>query len=137
MSKFKRGILLPVAITLALGTTGLVGYGYFKHRGVQQAREQRVQVLVNRFKACPDLFRATGECFTPEKTASMRNEADAKRGERQWEKAGMLYAKLGMDNEAREMAAECAAEGNAPGRQKIIDELSEREEAARRVRMGR
>jgi hypothetical protein len=130
----KRSILLPIGLTLSLGITGAVGFGAYRTKSLERARESGIQKLVDRFRACPDRYRATGECHSPPEIVRMRTDADAKRRQGKHGEAGLLYAKLGMGNEAREMAAECDRRGDKAGSKAIVDEMAVREEAAARMR---
>ncbi|MBU0532041.1 hypothetical protein KKB44_00960 [Candidatus Micrarchaeota archaeon] len=130
----KRHVYLPIAMALSIGVCAITGHGLLKYNRMQQAREAQIERLVNRFKGCPDRFRISGECFSPEERVQMTQEARQKMRNGEYENAGMIFAQLGMENEAREMALECAAQGNEEGQNRILDELDIRTEARSRAR---
>ncbi|MBD3210238.1 hypothetical protein GF318_02550 [Candidatus Micrarchaeota archaeon] len=130
----KRRILLPIAVALSIGTAGVVGYGGYLTGKARQARETRIHALVDRFKACPDRFEVTNECFSPTERRNLQKSAFRNRREDNHEKAGEDFAKLGRFNEAREMASECASGGNEECRDKLVEDIKIRREAIRRAK---
>lgn len=130
----RRKVFLPIAITLSVGATGLVGYTGWLARGETQEREQKIVQMVDRFKACPDRFKINRECFSPQERQELQVESGRMKKAGRWEEAGMAFAKLGRFNDAREMAEECNKLGNETGTEKIREEIALRREAIHRMR---
>ena len=129
----KRTMLLAASLVLTVGTTGLVGYGYNLHRGKVGEREAEVAKLVESFKSCPDRYRIIKECFSPQERMDMQMAAMKHKQNGEHCKAGILFARLGMKNEAREMAGKCGDSGNEAGKKAILREISIRDEAESRM----
>jgi hypothetical protein len=127
----KHNKLLAGSLVLALGGGAYVGYAKFHDVKDEQAHHREVQTLVGHFRSCPDLYRRTGECHTPEERTRLLSQAQEQRGEGRFEEAGLTFARLGgMESDAREMAGRCALSGNTAGRDRILRELGLRSEAA-------
>jgi hypothetical protein len=127
----KHNIILTANIVLAAGAAGLFTYGSIKESRMHKEHDRQVQVLVDRFKACPDRFRDFGECYTQAERDGMVRQAEADRSAGRYLDAGRIYARLGAryETEAREMAGRC---GEA-GRKEITDMIDLRREAAERA----
>jgi len=134
MGKRTRMAVIATSTALFLAAGSFTGYAVVQDHKAAKAREARVGQLVQRFKACPERYRTTKECYGPEERSKLREEARANHASKNYEEAGMGYAKLGMFNEAREMAGMCANSGNIKGRTKILTEVSERTDADRSMR---
>jgi hypothetical protein len=131
MGKGKRWAAISLSTVLFAGAATFTGIGMHKQAGLERAREARVQQIVERYKACPERFRAVKSCLSPEERVKKRGDADSDRRNGRYEKAGLAFAELMMENEAREMAGRCAQEGNPSGREKILQVLSEHQDAVR------
>jgi hypothetical protein len=130
MGKGKRVAAISLSFALFAGAATFTGIGMYKEAGQERAREARVQQIVERFKACPERFRAVKSCLSPEDRVKKRGDADQDRRAGNYEKAGVAFAELMQENEAREMAGMCAEKGNPAGRDKILNLLSEMQDAA-------
>ncbi len=131
MGKGKRWAAVSLSFALFAGAATFTGIGMHKEAGQERAREARVAQIVERFKACPERFRAVKSCLSPEDRTKKRGDADSDRINGRYEKAGVAFAELMMENEAREMAGRCAEKGDAAARNKILQILSERQDAVR------
>lgn len=129
MGKRTRMAVIATSTALFLAAGGFTGYAVVQDHKAAKVREERVGQLVQRFKACPERYRTTKECYGPEERSKLRSEAESQRTSKNYEESGMGFAKLGMFNEAREMAGMCATGGNTKGRTKILNEIRERTDA--------
>jgi hypothetical protein len=133
MGKGKRVAAISLSFALFAGAATFTGIGMHRDAGLERAREARVQQIVNRFKACPERFSQVKSCLSPEERVKKMGDAETDRRSGNFEKAGITFAELLEENDAREMAGRCADRGDMAGRDKILQVLSERQEAARRA----
>jgi hypothetical protein len=129
-----RKIVFPIALTMSIGITGAVGFSGYRSIKADRARETSIQRLVDRFRSCPDTYRATGECHSPQEIVDMLADARANEGQNRYRQAGLIYARLGRANKAREMSELCEQNGDLEGSKAIDKEMALREEAAARMR---
>lgn len=134
MGKGKRWAAITLSTVLFAGAATFTGIGMHRDAGLERAREARVRQIVERFKACPERFMSVKSCLSPEERVKKRGDADSDRLNGRYEKAGVAFAELLMENEAREMAGRCAETGNNSARERILQILSERQDAERRAR---
>lgn len=127
----KTSWILAANIALAVGTSGLYGYGKWKESRIHEAHEREVQQMVDHFKSCPDAYRDYGECYGQAERQRMEAAALAHRDAGRYLEAGMAYARLGRDfeDQAREMAGRC----DDAGRMAIIRQIELRQEAGHRA----
>lgn len=129
-----RKIILPIALTMSIGITGAVGFSAYRSIKADRAREASVQRLVDRFRSCPDAYQAIGECHSPQEIVNMEAQASAKEAQRKFGEAGLIYARMGRGNKARELSRKCVESGDLEGSRAIDLEVALREEAAARMR---
>jgi predicted phage gp36 major capsid-like protein len=134
MGKGKRVAAISLSFALFAGAATFTGVGMYKEAGQERAREARVAQIVERFKACPERFQSVKSCLSPEERVKKRGDADSDRRNGNYEKAGIAFAELLEESDAREMAGRCAEKGDTAGRDRILNVLSERQDAARRAR---
>lgn len=134
MGKGKRWAAITLSTVLFAGAATFTGIGMHRDAALERAREARIRQVVERFKACPERFRSVKSCLSPEDRVKKRGDADSDRRNGRYEKAGVAFAELLMENEAREMAGRCAEKGDSAGRDRILQVLSERQDAAARAR---
>ena len=123
--------ILAGNIALAAGAAGLFTYGNIQESRIHREREAEVRHMADRFKACPDRYRETGECYSTQERERMAAEAGDLRGRGAYYEAGMIYAHLGRqyEGEAREMAGRC----DESERRTIVRQIELRQEAGRRL----
>lgn len=108
---------------------------------------KKVGEFVERFKACPDRFKNIGECYTPEEKLNIISNAETLKREgncggktqqapikENCEWAGVMFASVNMNNDAREMAGVCGNQRYYWGRARILEEISRREEAIEKTK---
>jgi hypothetical protein len=125
----KRKLLIAANIAIAIGGTSFMGFVGYKVHEEGLVREHKVVELVRRFHGCPGQFRSDKECFTPKERQDMFQAAEKAQGEGRFGEAGMGFARLNMEVEAREMGGKATLEE----RRKIDEELKVRQEALRRA----
>jgi hypothetical protein len=133
MGKGKRVAAISLSFALFAGAATFTGIGMHRDAGLERAREERIHQIVDRFKACPERFRAVKSCLDPEERTKKRGDAEIDSRNGNFEKAGIAFAELLEENDAREMAGRCAERGDYTGRDRILQVLSERQDAARRA----
>jgi hypothetical protein len=121
-------------LVFALGATAFVGYGKYRDHQMEHAHQRRVSEMADRFKACPERFRSGGDCHTREERESLGAEADRHREAGEYEQAGLIYASIGREDDARYMAGMLARAGREEARERILYELRLRSEAGARAR---
>lgn len=134
MGKGLRVAAIAASFTLLAGAAGITGYGWHKQAAIDRARGARIQTIVDRFKACPERFRAVNSCLSPADRLRMIGEAERMMREGDLLNAGVAFAELMEENQARLMASRCGAQGNLEARDSILNTLRERQEAVRRTR---
>jgi hypothetical protein len=122
----KHNWLLIGGITACLGAGAFVGHGTYRDMQRREEHQRHVSTLVESLKACPDRFRAVGDCSSDEDRAHLLSEAETDRREGRFREAGLKFARLGREGDAREMAGRC----DESGRGAILEELSIRRDAA-------
>ncbi len=128
----KRQLLLAgaVAIPLTLGaglmTCGKLGDGQ-RQEAARVQHQNDVAAMVKRLKACPD--RNDPVCLSPAQKIKLGAAAETSKALGDNENAGLDYARLGMDNEAKTMADACEQSGNIRGRDRIMEALKVRADA--------
>src|SRR4030095_2845289 len=130
----KHNLLLAGSITVGLAFTGATIYSGIKSHEIREAHQRRGGEMSNHFKACPDQFRAAGDCYTVEERNQMITEAEGHRNAGRVEEAGILFDRVRREGDAREMAGRCGISGNGAGRDRILYELRLRTEAGTRAR---
>ncbi|MEW6036472.1 MAG: hypothetical protein AB1529_07715 [Candidatus Micrarchaeota archaeon] len=128
----KHNWLLIGGVTACLGAGAFVAHGTYKDIQRQEAHRRSVSTLVESLKACPDRFRAVGDCSSDGDRAHLLSEAETDRREGRFREAGLKFARLGREGDAREMAGRC----DESGRRAILEELSVRRDAAAEVTRG-
>lgn len=108
---------------VAGASMGFMARGYMKKTEADAARQARVDKIIEHFKSCPDKFRVSKSCLTPQERQHLISKANSDKMKGNYEEAGMAYIELGMEDEAREMAAECRNEGKEDARNRILDQL--------------
>ncbi len=125
----RHNIILAGTVALAIVGAGTIGYSYYDKVKRGRAHEASVVQMVERFKSCPDDFRARRECISGEQLSAIKTEAEADREAGRFEDAARKFAKIGMIDEAAVMAGRCPESKN----RQLREEFSIRREALERA----
>jgi hypothetical protein len=128
-----RAAVVATSFTLFLGAVGTIGVLHNKKSGAEKAKEERIAQIVSQFKACPERFKTVRGCLSAEDRVKRIGDAVQAREKGEFQKAGIIFAEILQENDAREMAGKCQQSGNTEGRERILTVLSERQEAAERA----
>jgi len=125
----RHNIILAGTIALAVAGAGTIGFSFYKKTKRDAAREASVVQMVERFKACPENFRARRECISDSELSATKTEAERDRDEGRFEDAARKFARIGMWNDAAIMAGRCSASKNT----ELVEEFDLRREAIERA----
>ncbi|NYZ74514.1 hypothetical protein H0O00_05195 [Candidatus Micrarchaeota archaeon] len=126
----KRNLLLSGALVISLagGSTMLYAGSKNSEREAYRAAHQKdVAAMVQKLKACPD--KNDPLCLSPAQKNKLSLAANTSEKLGDFEKAGIIYAKLGRDDDAQKMAKSCEAAGNKEGQGRITEALKVRADA--------
>ena len=134
MGKRIRAALLGTSLTVSVAFGGAVIFGTVQNCKISQARKKEVKDLVAEFKGCPERLMTQNGCHTPREKLEKIAEAKKHEKDGNYEKAGLAYIEMAMENEAREMAGLCSDNNDDKGKNSILDKLAIREEAVKKAK---
>jgi len=95
--------------------------------------KSQISILVSRLGKCADPSRISRMCISEEQEKTKIQSAESFIGLGEFEKAGIVYAKLGMLADATAMIGRCESAGNKKGAHMIRDQLKVSAEALNSV----
>jgi hypothetical protein len=99
---------------------------------IKKKRETRVKGIISRLRNCEDKSMLASMCVDLNEATLIMNAINMAKDTKDYERAGILYARFGNGSEAKKMIRMCTTQNNKLGVQRIMEELSVNAEAAKR-----